>query len=72
MPLIYQEVELEVELDNFDTDDLIEELERRGSGTVAYGSSKELINSIYEKRRNSKDYQRELDDLIYLAIGRIQ
>lgn len=72
MPLIYQEVELEVELDNFDTDDLIEELERRGSETVAYGSSKELINSIYEKRRNSKDYQRELDDLIYLAIGRIQ
>ena len=71
MPLIYQEVELEVELDDFDTDDLIKELECRGSGTVAYGSSKELINSIYEKRRNSKNYQRELDDLIYLAIGRI-
>lgn len=72
MPLIYQEVELEVELDDFDTDDLIEELERRGSGIVAHGSGKELITSIYEKRRNSKDYQRELDDLIYLAIGRIQ
>jgi len=71
MPLIYQEVELEVELNDFDTDDLIEELERRGSGIVACGSDKELITSIYEKRRNSKDYQRELDDLIYLIIGRI-
>lgn len=71
MPLIYQEVELEVELNDFDTDDLIEELQRRGSGVMEYGDGKELITSIYEKRRNSKDYQSELDDLIYLAIGRI-
>ena len=31
MPTVYTEVEVDVDLDDFDTDDLLEELERRGS-----------------------------------------
>jgi hypothetical protein len=71
MPTVYQEVEVEVDLDDFDTDDLIEELERRGSGVMDYGDGKEILQTIYEKRRLGKDYQAELDQLIWLGLGRV-
>jgi hypothetical protein len=71
MPTVYQEVEVEVELDDFDTDDLIEELERRGSGVMDYGDGKEILNTIYEKRRLGRDYQTELDQLIWLGLGKV-
>ena len=69
---IYKEVEVEVDLSDFDTDDLIEELENRGEVVGdAPGDNKELIVSIFEKKRLGKDYERELDELIYNVIGRI-
>lgn len=71
MPLVYQEVEVEVDLDDFDVEDLIEELERRGAGPVGYGDGKGLLESIYEKRRIGQDYQAELDKLIWLGLGKI-
>jgi hypothetical protein len=71
MPTVYQEVEVEVELDDFDTDDLIEELERRGSGVMDYGDGKEILEVIYQKRRMGKDYQMELDKLIWLGLGKV-
>jgi hypothetical protein len=71
MPLVYKEVEVEVDLEDFDTDELIEELERRGTGTVDYGNGTEVLQSIYEKRRLGKDYQQELDRLIWLGLGKI-
>lgn len=67
---VYKEVEVDVELDDFDTDDLIEELERRGAGTLDYGNGTEVLRSIYEKRRLGKDYQQELDQLIWLGLGK--
>lgn len=67
---IYTEVEVEVDLSDFDTDDLIEELESRGSG-VAPGGGKEVLRTIYEKRRLGQDYQSELDQLIWLGLGKI-
>jgi hypothetical protein len=72
MPTVYTEVEVDVELNDFDTDDLVEELEKRGKGMeVASQSGTELLTAIYLKRRLSQDYQRELDELIYLGIGKI-
>jgi hypothetical protein len=69
---IYTEVEVDVDLNDFDTDDLIEELESRGMGfEVASQTGTELLTAIYLKRRLGQDYQRELDDLIYVGIGRI-
>jgi len=68
MPTIYQEVEVEVELDDFDTVDLIEELEHRGE--IINNDDKQLINDIFQKRRTGQDFLRELDDLIYNTIGR--
>lgn len=68
---IYTEVEVDVELSEFDTDDLIEELESRGAGTGEFGDGKEILEAIYEKRRLGKDYQTELDQLIWLGLGKI-
>ncbi len=72
MPEVLVETYVDVDLDDFDTDDLVEELERRGMGMeVSSHSGTELITAIYQKRRLGQDYQRELDQLIYLGIGRI-
>jgi hypothetical protein len=71
MPLVYKEVEVDVDLDDFDTDELVEELERRGSGTIDYGDGKDVLMSIYEKRRLGKDYQADLDQLIWLGLGKV-
>jgi len=68
---VYTEVEVDVDLADFETDDLIEELESRGSGTLDYGDGKEVLESIYQKRRLGQDYQLELETLIYLGLGRI-
>ena len=70
---VYKEVEVDVDLHDFDTDDLIEELEERGelpSSTGPYDSN-ELVQKIWQLRRNGKDYQRLLDDLIYAVTGQI-
>lgn len=71
---VYTEVEVEVDLTEFETEDLIEELEDRGhdmgNGTGPY-DSKELVEQIWMLRRNGKDYQRQLDNLIYNVTGRI-
>jgi hypothetical protein len=68
---IYTEVEVDVDLSDFETDDLIEELESRGSGAPDYGDGKEILEAIYLKRRLGKDYQQDLDQLIWLGLGKI-
>ena len=68
---IYTEVEVDVDLSDFETDDLIEELESRGAGTTDYGDGKDILMAIYEKRRLGKDYQPELDQLIWLGLGKV-
>jgi hypothetical protein len=67
---MYKEVEVDVDLSDFETDDLIEELESRGSGTLDYGDGKEVLEAIHEKRRLGQDYQTELEALIYLGLGK--
>jgi hypothetical protein len=69
---IYTEVEVDVDLSEFDTDDLIEELESRGAGVEPeFGDGKEILQTIYEKRRLKQDYQTELDQLIWMGLGRV-
>jgi hypothetical protein len=68
---IYTEVEVDVDLSDFETDDLIEELESRGSGVMDYGDGKDVLLAIYEKRRLGKNYQTELDQLIWLGLGKV-
>ena len=70
---VYTEVEVHVDLGDFETDDLIEELESRGELPTTSGiyDSKELLEQIWMLRRNGKDYQRQLDDLVYQGTGHI-
>ena len=67
---ICTEVEVYVNLSDFETDDLIEELESRGVGGTEYGDGKDILIIIHEKRRLGKDYQTELDQLIWLGLGK--
>ena len=75
MPYIYKEVEVDVELSDFETDELIEELESRGELSSRTGpgpyDSKELVEQIWMRRRNGQDYQNLLDNLIYQVTGHI-
>ena len=70
---IYTEVEVDVNLGDFDTSDLIEELEERGELPLNTGpyDSNELVQKIWMARRQGKDYQALLDDLIYAVTGQI-
>jgi hypothetical protein len=68
---IYTEVEVDVNLSDFDTDDLIEELESRGAGATDYGDGKEILETIWLKRRQGRDYQTELEQLIWLGLGKV-
>jgi len=63
-------VTVDVDLSDFDTDDLVEELELRGEVIGGFNNSS-LVTTIYEKRRLGQDYQSELDTLIYEVTGRV-
>jgi len=70
---VYKEVDIDVDLEDFETDDLIDELESRGELPTTSGTydSKELLEQIWMFRRNSKGYQTELDQLIYQVTGHV-
>jgi|TARA_R110000868_G_scaffold410583_1_gene699158 hypothetical protein len=67
---VTKEVEVEVDLGDFDSQVLIDELQQRDHW-VPDQSLLLLIQDVYEKRRLGQDYQKALDDLIYSTIGRI-
>jgi hypothetical protein len=69
---VYTEIEVEVDIADFETDDLLEELEARGSLPVESSiDAKEIVESIWLLRRLGKDYQTELNALIYTVLGKI-
>jgi hypothetical protein len=70
---VYTEVEVDVDLGEFDTEDLLDELESRGALPVdSQYDAKDLLQAIWLKRRVGRlDYQGELDQLIYAGLGRI-
>lgn len=75
MPYIYKEVEVEIVIDDFDTDELIEELESRGIDYNTNGVDGDEMRSVLEqvwlRRRQGQDYQQELDQLIWGVLGRV-
>jgi len=68
---IYTEVEVDVDISEFSTDDLLDELASRSSLPIEEDfHGKELLEKIWMKRRNgNNDYQEELDRLIYEVLG---
>jgi hypothetical protein len=67
--------DVEVDLSDIDTDDLIDELETRGrdynTNGVDSDEMRNLLETIWLNRRTGKDYQNELDKLIYGVLGKI-
>lgn len=63
-------IDVDVDMDDFNDEDIIAEFESRGLG-VAPGDSKELLQAIFEKRRTGQDFAQELDQLIYNTLGRL-
>ncbi len=70
---VYTEVEVDINLSDFETDDLIEELASRGEvlTTSKPYDNKELVEQIWMRRRNGQDYNYPLDQLIYNVTGHI-
>jgi hypothetical protein len=65
-------VEVDVDLSEFDTDDLIDELESRGEIVGGEsGQAHPLLTAIWQKRRLGQDYQHDLDALIYDVLGKV-
>ena len=69
---VYTEVEVDVELADFDTDDLLEELGERGALPVEGDfDSKALVEQMYYLHRQGKDCTPMLDQLFYSVLGRV-
>lgn len=72
MPTVYTEVEVDVDLADFDDLDLIDEVERRGLGVeFSDGTASELVEIIYQKRRLGHEFDHELDQLLYHVTGKV-
>ena len=69
------DVDVDVGLEDFDTDDLIDELERRGSDYNTQGVdgdlNRDILQQIWLKRRMNQPFEAELDQLIWNVVGRI-
>jgi hypothetical protein len=70
---VYTEVEVDVDISDFDTEDLKDELESRGElPAEANFDAKELLEAIWLKRRvGNHNYQTELDRLISTVLGKV-
>lgn len=71
----YVTVDVDVDLDGFDTDELIEELERRGHDYNTRGvdgdEARVLLEQIYQARRTAQPYEHQVDQLIWYVLGRM-
>ena len=75
MPYVTVEAEVLVELEEFDTDDLVEELENRGFVVIKDYTDPHAtspLQRLYElKSTNDPRFDREFADFIYNAIGKV-
>ena len=71
----YIEAEVEVDLSEFDDDELIEELESRGLNLnteyVDGDRMRELIEQLWMCRRTGKPYGELIDQIIYYGLGKV-
>jgi len=72
--MAYITTEVEVDLDEFSDDELLEEIERRNiqPSDLWYDpdQTKELINKMYEKVRLKQNIDEELREFFWRTIGR--
>ena len=76
MPYVTIEEEVWVDLEEFETEDLVEELKKRkGVSPSSYAndiSGRELVDEIYmAKHVRQQPYDHLIDQLIYAVTGRV-
>lgn len=64
-------VNVDIDLYDIDTDELIDELESRGYKLVEAFTEDNLLNQIYLNRRTNKPYDHLVDKLIYESLGKV-
>ncbi len=69
MPTVWTEVEMDVELSDFEDDDLLEEITSRGLNAASAGNVQEIYDAYILKQPEVVD--RLLRDLFYDTLGRI-
>lgn len=67
---IYTDVEVEVDLEDFSDEELLEELAVRDLIPDSHGDGNELIDKIFHLRRQGKNFDKELDEYLYIQTGR--
>ena len=74
--MTYVTVDVDVDLDDFSDEELIDHLESKGFIVGDAISSPgvdmvEIISVLHQQRRTGQDYQKTLDELIYHTLGKI-
>ena len=64
-------VTVDIDWEDLDTDDMIEELERRKVLPTMTEFPETILNRICLKRKSGEDYTQDLDNLIYQVLGRV-
>jgi hypothetical protein len=71
----YVNIDVDVDLTDFDTDELISELESRGHDYNTHGvdgdEARVLMEQVYQARRAGQPYEASLDKLIWYVLGRM-
>lgn len=67
---VYTEVEVDIDLNEFTDQELLEELAERGLISESHGNSGDLVDKIFHLRRQGKSYEKELDEYLYKMTGR--
>ena len=68
------DVDVDVSLEDFDIEDIIEFLEDDGytvSNDLNMNQIREIVDTIFQKQRTKQNFDQELSSLIYLVTGRI-
>ena len=69
---VYREVELDIDLEDFSDEELLDEIKHRKLNVGGNAAEAErLLEDIYYKRVMGQDFMPELDRYLYETIGRI-
>ena len=76
MAYVTVNADVDVDLDDFDDEELIDHLESKGFivGDAVSSPGVDMVGIVevlYRQRRTGQDYQKTLDELIYHTLGKI-
>ena len=67
---VYTEVDVDIDMNEFTDEELMDELVERGLISESHGNGEDLVDKIFHLRRQGKSYEKELDEYLYKMTGR--